>query len=329
MGKGVLILIKRVGTLVAVVAWLILADILPAGAAAASTSSTATPSMVIVDGTVTAKFGDAPLKKVLEIVAGESGARVLFYGALEGNVSIELNNAPLEEGLRRILQGRNTAYFYSSQRNGFGNAPKLALNEIHVFANTDEASDPSIFDSPARAGAAIRPLLATAQMGEASMRSVDAESPNRLAQSQDAQARKNAAENLGKRWSEDAVEPLGDALAGDPSAAVREAAAQALGKTWSESAVQPLIDALAYDSDALVREKAARGLAQTAGEEAINALVFVLMGDPRWYVRDAAADALGTIGGRYADEALARAAANDPDGWVRETAASYAVKPGK
>jgi hypothetical protein len=329
MRKGVLSLIERVGTLVAVVAWLILADISPAGAAAASASSTATPSMAIVDGNVTAKFVDVSLKKVLEVVARESGARVLFYGALEGNVSIELKNAPLEEGLWRILQGRNTAYFYSSQLNGFGNAPKLELTEIHVFANADEASDPSIFDSPGRPSAAIRASRAMVQVGVGSKHPVDAELLSQLAQAQDVQARKDAADELGKSWSEDAVEPLGDALAGDPSAAVREAAAQALGKTWSESAVQPLIDALAYDSDALVREQAARGLAQTAGEEAINALVFALMRDPRWYVRDAAAEALGTIGGRYADEALARAAANDPDGWVRETAASYAVKRGK
>jgi hypothetical protein len=326
MRKRVLTLIPNLGKPAAVVAWLMFLGVSLAGAAAAVASPGEIPSMVIVDGSVTAKFVDAPLKKVLEVVARESGARVLFYGALDGNVSIELKNAPLEEGLRRILQGRNTAYFYSSQLNEFGNAPKLALNEIHVFANADEASDPSIFASPARASTAIRPLPATAQMGGANKHSADAELLSQLAQSQDAQARKDAADILGKSWSEDAVEPLGDALAGDPSAAVREAAAQALGKTWSESAVQPLIDALAYDSDALVREQAARGLAQTAGEEAINALVFALMRDPRWYVRDAAAEALGTIGGRYADETLARAAANDPDGWVRETAASYAVK---
>jgi hypothetical protein len=285
--------------------------------------------MAIVDGNVTAKFVDVPLKKVLEVVARESGARVLFYGALEGNVSIELKNASLEEGLRRILQGRSVAYFYASRLGGVGSSPLLELTEIHIFANADEASDRLIFDSPARPSAAIRASRTLVPVGAASKHPVDAELLSQLAQSQDVQARKVAADELGKTWSEDAVGPLGDALTGDPSAAVREAAAQALGKTWSESAVQPLIDAMSYDSDALVREQAARGLAQTAGEEAINALVFALLGDPRWYVRDAAADALGTIGGRYANEALARAAANDPDGWVRETAGSYAVKHGK
>ena len=280
----------------------------------------------ITDGHVSVKLEDVPLANVLELIAKKTGARVFFNGRLNGNVSVELKNAPLEEGLQRILQGRNTAYFYSSQLNGFGNAPKLALTEVHVFASAVKASDPSIFDSPARTSTAIRPLPATAQMGEANKHSADAELLSHLAQAQDVQARKDAADELGKSWSEGAVGPLADALAGDPSAVVREAAAKALGKTWSESAVQPLIDALAYDSDALVREQAARGLAQTAGEEAIDALVFAMLGDPRWYVRDAAAEALGTIGGRYADEALARVAANDPDGWVRETAASYAVK---
>ena len=281
--------------------------------------------MDIIDGNVTAKFVDVPLKTALEVVARESGAWVLFYGRLDGEVSAELEKLPLEEGLRRILQGRNTAFFYSSQFAGLGNAPNLELTEIHVFANAEEASDPLIFDAGARPGAATRASRAVAQIGAPSNRPVDSLLPSQLAESQDAPARKAAADELGKSWSEDAVEPLAEAVAGDPSAAVREAAAQALGKTWSESAVQPLIDALAYDSDALVREQAARSLAQTAGEEAIDALVYALMRDPRWYVRDAAAEALGTIGGRYANEALARAAANDPDGWVRETAASYAV----
>jgi len=267
-----------------------------------------------------------PLKKVLEVVARESGAQVLFYGTVAGNINIDLNDEPLEDALRQIFQGRNAAYFYASLPAGVGTSSLLALTEIHLFANANEASDPSIFDSPARPSAAIRASRAMVQVGTAGKHSVDTELPSRLAQAQDVQGRKDAADELGKSWSEDAVEPLGDALAGDPSAAVREAAAQALGETWSESAVQPLIDALAYDSDALVREQAARGLAQTAGEEAINALVFALLGDPRWYVRDAAAEALGTIGGRYATGALARAATNDPDDWVRETAATYAVK---
>lgn len=328
MRERVLTLLRNLG-MPAVVGWLMLVSISPAGAAAAAASPSEAPSMVIIDGSVTAKFADVPLKKVLEIVARESGARVLFYGKVAGNINIDLIDEPLDEALRQIFQGRNAAYFYDSRPAGIGASPVLALNEIHVFANADEVSHPLTFDSPARSNATIRPLSATARMSGANKHSADAELLSQLAQSQDAQARKAAAENLGKSWSEDAVQPLGDTLAGDPSAAVREAAAQALGKTWSESAVQPLIDALAYDSDALVREQAARGLAQTAGEEAINSLVFALMGDPRWYVRDAAADALGTIGGRYANEALARAAANDPDGWVRETAASYAVKSGR
>lgn len=82
MGKRVLSLIRNLGMPAALVAWLMLVGISLARAAAAVASPGEIPSMVIVDGTVTAKFVDSPLKKVLEVVARDSGARVLFYGAL-------------------------------------------------------------------------------------------------------------------------------------------------------------------------------------------------------------------------------------------------------
>jgi hypothetical protein len=104
----------------------------------------------------------------------------------------------------------------------------LTLVGIFALNSTDEASDPSIFDSPALARAAIRSRPATAQTGGANKHSADAELLSQLAQSQDAQARKDAAENLGKSWSEAAVEPLGGALAGERA---RRCGPRGAGKT--------------------------------------------------------------------------------------------------
>jgi len=332
-------------------------------------SVVAKPLVEVINGRLTVQLEDVSLPNLLEMVAQKTGARILLHGPADETVSMTFQKVPLEEGLRRLLGERNAAYFYSSQSKGVAKSPDVILKEVLIFGTGAGASSEirvfTVSQSSSDQGnwRAVGTIAkdANGPSGGGEYDPVIAGLAKQLLEEKNAESRKEAAENLGETWDENAATPLTEALFQDPdsnvraaaakalgetwnehvvvplteamlqdsSAAVREAAAQALGKTWSESAVLPLIDALAYDSDALVREQAARGLARTVGEEAIDALTYALTHDPRWFVRDAVASALGTIGGREALSALARAETDDRDEWVRETAAYAAVKSPK
>lgn len=283
------------------------------------------PLVNIFDGRMSAKLEETPLGQVLESIAQQSGARILLHESTNEAITVEFSNLALEEGLRRILHGRSTAYFYSESFNAAGRVPTTKLLEIRILASSsNDASNVKIF-STAESGVENKNFTATAPLGDQTEKVGVAGLTQQLLRSPDVEARQVAAHKLGRTWSEDAVAPLVDVLTQDSSAAVRQAAATALGETWSESAIQPLINALQSDTDALVREQAAQALARTAGEEAVDALTQALERDGRWYVRDAAASALATIGGHDALDALARAASDDRDAWVRETAADAAA----
>jgi len=309
-------------------------------------------------GRISVKMDNVPLAKLLAIVAERTRARVVVHGTADENLNVEFHDLPLEEGLRRIVHGKNVAFFYES-RISTGRVT-ARLFEMRIFSGGDDGTQATVFDP-------ISPVVS--RLGPRAKVSADQTQANpilgaltkRLREATGAQERKDAAvalgkltdpaaieslsqalsadvessvriaaaEALAKTWDESAVAPLSRSLVSDGTSAVREAAARALGLTWSENAISPLIEALSTDRDALVREQAARALGQTAGDEAVPALAHALAQDPRVFVRDAAAQALGTIGGQDALDALARASVADGDEWVRETAAISAVNSPK
>jgi len=311
----------------------------------------------IAAGRMTAELAEAPLATVLEIIAKKTGALIFLHGSAEETVTVEFRQQPLEEGMRRILRGKNAAYFYAAKSSAPGKAALLALSEVRIFGLSGSVSEQATIFAATQSGMEIRGPRGMVESAHKATDPLTAELARRLLEAKDSQARKEAAaalarvsdpaalgalgqaltedaeasvraaaaDALGKTWDEDAVAPLAQAVLGDSSASVREAAARALGATWSEYAVSSLTMALANDPAAMVREQAARALAQTAGEEAVQALTQALTQDPRWFVRDGVASALGAIGGRDALEALGRSATDDRDEWVRETAALAAV----
>lgn len=308
----------------------------------------------VVQSRLSAKIDAVPLSSVLRALAEHSGARIVLIGESDSIVGAEFADVPLEEGLRRLLRGRNLAFFYARPSPG---EASYRLSEMRIFPLAGELSvSTTVFDaghgadSPsrrptenkrlnsqiARLSKLLREaegrqdrLLAARELAKISDPSVIGPLSEALAMDADSAVRAKAAEALAKTWNEAAVAPLTRAILEDTSASVREAAAAALGVTWSDNAVSPLISALVGDRDALVREYAARALAQTAGEEAVEALNHALAGDPRAFVRQAAAEALGAIGGVSALDALTKASRDDADDWVRDAAALSAINSPK
>lgn len=328
-------------------------------AAVQSPRETGQLTINVVQGRLSAKIDAVSLSAVLKALAEHSGARIVLIGESDSIVGAEFADIPFEEGVRRLLRGRNLAFFYALRSSPGG--ASYRLSEMRIFPLAAELSvSTTVFgaghgaDSPSRGpakstlennkinswtarwskllrdaeGSQDR-LLAATELAKISDPSVIGPLSEALEMDADSAVRAKAAEALAKTWNEAAVAPLTRALLGDPSASVREAAAAALGATWSDHAVSPLISALLGDRDALVREYAARALAQTAGEEAVEALNHALAGDPRAFVRQAAAEALGAIGGVSALDALTKASRDDADDWVREAAALSAINSPK
>ena len=280
-------------------------------------------------GRMTVKLVDAPLMKVLRSIADQLGARIVFHAPTDKTLSLEFKDLSVEDGLRRLLQGRNYVFYYVASDGPRREASSVKLTQVRIFGDGMDRDTQVLAGTDAKRLAAGKdgaaPREGTESPKETGSRKSISELARALTDEQDSALRKAAVEALGKTRSDEAVDPLATALSQDSSAAVREAAAHALGKTWSENAVEPLTMALLSDSNAGVREEAAWGLAQTAGQEAVAALTQALTQDRRWYVRDAAASALGTIGGTDALDALRRALADDAEAWVRETAALAAM----
>jgi HEAT repeat protein len=113
------------------------------------------------------------------------------------------------------------------------------------------------------------------------------ESPNPRLRSQ-------AAEDLGRLNSDEAVTCLVERLQADVNTYVRSAAAEALGRIGDATATFPLMDAL-RDASSFVRRSAAIALGQMQAKEAQGALIRAL-DDPNFYVRRAAINAIGKLG---------------------------------
>jgi HEAT repeat protein len=109
------------------------------------------------------------------------------------------------------------------------------------------------------------------------------------------------------------VEGLIDALAFEDDHNVRQSAAWALGEIGTEEAVEPLVNAL--EDRKLVREVAAKSLGEIGDARAVEPLIS-LMEDDTWDVRGTAARALGKIGDDSAIDMLIKAL-SDENGSVR------------
>src|SRR3989339_1748470 len=65
------------------------------------------------NGQLTAKLKNSPLEKVLKEIMSQSGARIWLNDAIDVTVTMEFENVPIREGVRRILKDKNYAFLYA------------------------------------------------------------------------------------------------------------------------------------------------------------------------------------------------------------------------
>ncbi len=183
--------------------------------------------------------------------------------AARETVSAEFTDLPFDEGVKRVLQGKNYVLSYRDERQNGSMRETIAA--VHVLATRKEPL-PSRSLSDAATGGTPRPptssvVQPSTEMGDRSPLA----SFLSAARDTDPQARKTAVVALGYLGDESAVTELGQLLLSDSDKNVRLAATEALAEIGSVHALGALRGAL-KDQDLLVQQHAAEAIAAIGGD---------------------------------------------------------------
>ncbi len=211
---------------------------------------------------LTATLRQASVGDILAELARQTGIHVHVEGAAATEtVAAEFANLPLEEGIKRILQGENYALTYSDETHDKLGGAKIVA--VRVLAARTEpmpngpssevatGPDPRLGTSEGVQGSAIGDRSALASLLSATH---DA----------DPRSRRTAVKALGELGDESAVDALGLLLLSDSDKKVRRAATDALAEIGSPRALRALGRAL-KDQDLVVQRNAAEAIVSIGG----------------------------------------------------------------
>jgi hypothetical protein len=228
--------------------------------AASGESRTAGPPSIIraENNRLTVKLIDIPLDKVLTEIANQTGIQIIFYGPMEGLLSADFSDLPLDKGLRRLTQDFDHIFIYHpAKAKGSELEIKTVIIRSEEGKRPKKRLEPRVIESrnltrhgpkEARLGPLVKAL-----------------------KDRDPEVREEAVDSLAELEDERVIVYLTDVLLNDNNEDVRGSAAEALGDLGDERAVDPLIQAL-RDKDAGVRESAINALAEIGSKEAISPL---------------------------------------------------------
>jgi len=230
-------------------------------------------------GQLSVNLKDAPLEKVLEEIMSQSGAKIWLTDSIDTKVTIEYNNVPIGEGIRRILRDKNYAFMYDPKEPKEGEISIVKKNKAkEIFSHPVKKSlenekkrnkkkkdkDPS--DS-------FEMLMKTA---------IEHENP---------EDRIDALISLGEIKDKKALTTIIKALENDPNMDVRLSAIDALFDFEDEEIIEPLSKAALNDKDSWVRENAIKELGDIGNDKAKGVLKKAL-NDEDASVREIANDIL-------------------------------------
>ncbi len=235
---------------------------------------------------LSAKIKNSPLEKVLKEIMSQSGARIWLNDSIDGTVTIEFQNIPIGEGVRRILKDKNYAFTYSLHD---GKEGKLSI----VRASKSKEIFTKVKEEPPRKSPQ-KPGLPVAKKDKPKKEKLSFESLAKNAlENEDAGKREDAVIALGESKNTKAIEIISKALANDPVEDVRLSAIDALMDIGDKSIVDPLSIAL-KDRDPWVRESAVEALGEVGGEAAIE-FVKSALNDEDGSVRELAQETLDEL----------------------------------
>ena len=235
----------------------------------------------VVDGRVTLDAHDAELVSVLSAMAKQAGVTLVVGRAPAVTVSTSFAGVPLDEALRRVLQGQSFVLVY-----GRDGAPA----EIRVFesAPSGVSSRGPTAPAPAATDTATPPPTPAESRPQAVRQLVED-----VAKDADPSVRARAAAALGHVGGDVPVAALANAL-GDDAPIVRIQAVESFARLQRAAALPVLSTMLKVDAHPRVREAVARALGSLGTDDARQALTTATEdADPG--VREAAERALVRI----------------------------------
>ncbi|MEP9410124.1 MAG: HEAT repeat domain-containing protein [Candidatus Brocadia sp.] len=212
------------------------------------------------NGQLSARIKNSPLEKVLKEIMSQSGARIWLSDSMDGIVTVEFQNIPIGEGVRRILKDKNYAFAYAIHETKEGKLSIISASKSReVFTKVKEETPP-----PPREGMPVvkkeKPKKEKTSFESLAKDALENEDPGK---------REDAIIALGEGKYPGAIEIISKALANDPNEDVRLSAIDALLEIGDESIAEHLSIAL-RDRDPWVRESAVEALGEVGGEAAIE-----------------------------------------------------------
>jgi hypothetical protein len=91
-------------------------------------------------GLLSVEIDNAPLEEVLMAIAQQNGfkrLKVQGNAALANKISIKFQNLPLDQGIQRILRGRSYSLIYAQTEWDRGKSSPTTLEEVRIFGEGD------------------------------------------------------------------------------------------------------------------------------------------------------------------------------------------------
>jgi hypothetical protein len=242
--------------------------------------------MLTVQGDqISAQLEGVPLRDVLAELAQQTQIEFLIpKGDAQRPITAKFSDLPLQEGIKRLLEGSNYVLLTEAPSSQTGKQPRI--KQIRVLSAGAEYTK-----IKGRADTAKAPG------GDAATPSGNAEAGSGL-DSDDPQERIAALEALVKAHGDvvdDTIMPtLLESFQEDPSGDVRYAALQFIYSTEGKMPVEQLSHAATQDTDPRIRSEALRGLAVTMTDDSL-ATVRQGLQDPDPQVRNEAQRALAGV----------------------------------
>lgn len=238
------------------------------------------------NGQLSAKLKNSPLETVLKEIMAQSGARIWLNDTIDGTVTIEFQNLPVGEGVRKILKDKNYAFVFNHSDVKEG---KLSI----VSASKSKEIFTTVKEEPPRK-LSPKPKLPITQKDNQKKNQPSLEILAKDAlENEDPGKREDAIIALGESKDTKAIEIISKALANDPVEDVRLSAIDALLDIGDKSIVDSLSIAL-NDRDPWVRESAVEALGEVGNEAAMEFIKNVL-NDEDGSVRELAQEILEEI----------------------------------
>lgn len=222
------------------------------------------------------KIKDRPLREVLKEIERHGEITVSIHGNIDEQVSMEFQEIPLDEGLRRILARANYLFLYGHSSPG-ETTTGIRLREVWVYPREVRAARE--YDATWRGKAD----------GELPLRREDLHDP-------DPQVRHQAVLALAREDGKKAIRKLIEILTRDESPEVRELTIGVAAEI-EPTLVDPFIQIVLHDPEPSVRMEALVTMGQVAGEEenVREALRFAAKKDQDYEVRKVAAGLLEVL----------------------------------